>query len=88
MERRIGTADAVTISGVTLVPVTKVSLNCQRIGNSISCFGTKQPSSVVVVSQTTRRAFNITGEEVSLDHVLQETPGLKELVKRLQLTDE
>jgi uncharacterized spore protein YtfJ len=88
MERKIGTEDAVTISGVTLIPVTKLSLNCQRIGNSISCFGTKQPSSVVVVSQTTRRAFNITGEEVSLDQLVQETPSIKELMERHQSTNE
>jgi uncharacterized spore protein YtfJ len=84
MERKIGTEDAVTISGVTLIPVTKMSLNCRRIGNSISCFGTKQPSTVVVVSQTTRRAFNTTGEEVSLDQLVQDAPSIKELIDGFQ----
>ncbi|MBM3119508.1 MAG: hypothetical protein FJ006_08185 [Chloroflexi bacterium] len=85
MERKIGAEDAVTISGVTLIPVTKISLNCQRIGNSISCFGTKQPSSVVVISQTTRRAFNTTGEEVSLDQLVQDAPSIKKLIDGFQL---
>lgn len=73
-----------TANGVILIPVTKVSLNCQRIGNSISYFGTKQPYTVVVISKATSRAFNITGEEVSLDQFVQDVPGIKELVERYQ----
>jgi hypothetical protein len=87
MGREIRTDKPVTVNGVTLIPVIRLSLNCQRIGNSISCFGTKQPSNIVVVSQTTRRAFNITGEEVSLDQLVQDAPSIEELVGRRQPTN-
>ena len=75
-------------NGVTLIPVTKLSLNCQRIGNSISFFAVKEPTSVVVVSQAAIRVFNITGEEVSLGQLVQDAPSIEELMERYQPTDE
>ena len=88
MEREIRTDKPLTANGVTLIPVTKLSLNCQRIGNSISFFAVKEPTSVVVLSQATRRAFNITGEEISLGQLVQDAPSIEELMERHQPTDE
>lgn len=64
-----------------MIPVTKVSLNCQRSSGSISLFGLKQPVSVVVASPSEKRAFRITGEEVPLDQLIQEVPAVKEVVQ-------
>ena len=64
-----------------MIPVTKVSLNCQRSGGRISLFGLKQPVSVVVASPSQKRAFRITGEEVPLDQLIQEVPAVKEAVE-------
>jgi len=82
MERKeVATDNPVTVAGVTLIPVTKVSLNCQRRGGSISLFGLKQPISIVVASQSAKRAFRITGEEVPLGQLVEEVPTLKEAVE-------
>jgi len=35
----------------------------------------------VVVSQSAKQAFRITGEEVSLEELMQEVPSLKEMLK-------
>jgi len=83
MEKKIAADNPVTVTGVTIIPATKLSLDCQRIGDSISCFGLKQPFSVVLVSQSTRKAFNITGEEVSLGQLVQEAPDIEGVVKGL-----
>ena len=83
MERKeVATDNPVTVAGVTLIPVTKVSLNCQRHGSGVSLFGLKQPISIVVASQSAKRAFRITGEEVPLDQLIEEVPAVvKEAVE-------
>jgi len=80
--KEIEISKPVTIDGITLIPVTKLSLNCQPIGDSISCFGVKQLVSVVVISPSTRKAFKATGEEIPLDQLLQEVPNMREVLER------
>jgi uncharacterized spore protein YtfJ len=72
----------VAVAGVTLIPVTKLSLNCQHIGGSISLFGIRQPVSIIVAAPSTSKAFRITGEEVSLDQLIQEVPSIAEALER------
>lgn len=79
-KKEVGIGNPVAIAGVTLIPVTKVSLNYWRSNGGISFFGSKQPFSVIVVSPSEKRAFRITGEEVSLDQLIQEVPGIQELL--------
>ena len=71
------------IAGVTLIPVVKAWLNCWHRRGRLSFFGVKQPVSVVVVSPQARRAFRINGEEVSLDQLTKEVPGIKEILEGL-----
>lgn len=68
----------VTVAGVILIPVVKVSLSYWHGNHGISFFGVKQPVSVVVVSPSVKRAFRITGEEVPLEQLILEVPGVKE----------
>ena len=71
----------VTVAGVTLVPIVKTSLNCWHSKGRFSFFGNKQPVSLVVVSPQTRRAFRINGEEVSLDQLAKEAPGITDVLE-------
>jgi len=73
----------VAVAGITLVPVTKLSLNYWHGKHNLSCFGVKQPVGVVVVSPSTKRAFRITGEEISLDQLIIEAPGIKEVLAEI-----
>jgi len=83
MERKkeVVVDNPVAVAGVTLIPVTRVSLNCQRGSHGISFFGVKRPVSVVIASPSAKRAFRITGEEISLDQLVQEVPSIKEVVE-------
>lgn len=84
MEReKVIIGNPLTVSRVTLIPVVKMSLNCQRSGGTISFFGAKQPVDVVIASPSAKRAFRITGEEVSLDQLIQEVPDIKEVIKEI-----
>ena len=83
MERKkeVAVGHPVAVAGVTLISVTRVSLNCQRGSHSISFFGVKRPVSVVVASPSAKKAFRITGEEISLDQLIQEVPSIEEVVE-------
>ena len=69
------------IAGVTLVPIVKASQNCWHSKGRLLFFGTKQPVSIVVVSPQAKRAFRIDGEEISLDQLTKEVPGIKEMLE-------
>ena len=79
-KQEIEIGNPVAVAGVTLIPVIKISLNYWRRNGSLSFFGVKQPIGVVMVSQSTKRAFRITGEEVPLDQFMKEAPGLEEVL--------
>ena len=84
MERQEVIADhPVAVAGVTLIPGVKVSLKHWRGSGNISCFGAKQLVSVIVVSPSGKMAFRVTGEEVTVDQVIQEVPSLKEILERI-----
>jgi len=72
----------VVIAGVTLIPVVKVSMNCHS-GEGISFFGFKQPISIVLASTSMKRAFRMTGEEVTLEQLIQEVPDMQEVLERI-----
>ena len=71
----------VTVAGITLVPVAGVSLNQWGGKRGVSYFSVKEPLGVVVVSPSAKRAFRITGEEILLDQLITEVPGLKEVLE-------
>ena len=70
-----------TTAGVTLVPIVKASLNCWQGRGRLSFLGIKQPVTIVVISPQAKRAFRINGEEVPLDQLIKEVPGIKDIVE-------
>jgi len=82
-KQEVGIDNPVEVAGVTLIPVVKVSLNYWHAKGGISFLGMKQAVAVVVVDPTAKRAFRITGEEVSLDQLMREFPSTKEILERL-----
>ncbi len=69
------------VAGVTLVPILKTSLKCWQGKNSLSSLGTRQPVSLVVVSPQGRKAFRISGEEISLDQLAEEVHNIGEILE-------
>ena len=71
------------IAGLTIIPIVHVSLNYWSHNGGASFFSVKQPVAVIVVSPAAKRAFWITGEEVSIDQLVQEASDIKEILKGL-----
>ena len=77
MEKKSVTISSpVAIAGTTLILITKLSLNCQPAGSNIFFSGIKQPVGIVVASPSTKKAFEITGNEIPLNQLIQEVPSL------------
>ncbi len=82
-KKEISIGPPFTVAGITLVPITKTSLNWWQRKGSLSCFATRQPVSMVVISPQSRRAFRISGEEISLGQLAEEVPGLNEVLGKI-----
>ncbi len=80
-EKKIVVNKPVSVAGLTLIPIIQVSLNLWSSGTGEAFLAIKQPIAVVMVSPQAKIAFRITGEEVSLEELTQEVPGLKEILK-------
>lgn len=76
-------AGPMAITGITLILVIKLSLNCQPGGSSIFFSGNKQPINVVVASPSTKKAFDIEGDEIPIDPLLQEVPDLAVMLEKV-----
>ena len=77
-EKKIVINKPVSVAGLTLIPVTQVSLGLWSARAGEAFLAIKQPIAVVVLSSQKNRAFRITGEEVLLEELAQEYPGLKD----------
>jgi uncharacterized spore protein YtfJ len=71
----------VAVGGVTLIPIAKISLDYESINRAGFFFGMKWPVAIVVISVSGKRAFRMTGEEVSVQELVQELPGVKETLE-------
>jgi hypothetical protein len=84
MEKKTVTISSpIIIAGITLILITKLSLNCQSGGSNIFFSGVKQPTNIVVASPSIKKAFEITGKEIPLNQLMQETPGLARMLERV-----
>ena len=80
-EEKIRIEAPFAVAGLTLVPIVKTWLSLWHRRGRLSFFGIKQPVTIVVVSPQAKRAFRINGEEVSLDQLTKEVPGIKETLE-------
>jgi len=70
-------------AGVTLLSIARCHTYCGRSEGRFFAFGVKKPVSIVVLSSHGRQAFRVSGEEVSLEQLIDETPGLKKTLEKL-----
>lgn len=80
-KEEITAGPSVSADGVTIIPIVKVSIGCQRVGEGTSLSGFKHPTAVVVVSPSGTKAFDMAGKETSLDELMEEVPELREMLQ-------
>ena len=80
-KKEVVIGNPVAVAGVTVIPVAKVLLRSWLSRSGISVLAIKQPVAVAVISPLAKRAFRVTGEEISLDQLVQEAPCIKEVLE-------
>ena len=83
-KKEINIGKPVAVAGVTLIPVSEISLNHWQVKHGVFCTGSKQPVSVVVISPSEKKAFRLNGEEITLGQLIQEIPEMKEVMEGTQ----
>ncbi len=71
---------AISEGAFTFLPVSKTTCRGERIGQAAFFFAAKIPVAIVVLSPTGKKAFRISGEEISLDTLAAEVPDLWETI--------
>ncbi|MFC1942838.1 hypothetical protein ACFLWU_06470 [Chloroflexota bacterium] len=75
-KKEIKIGNRITVAGVTLIPVSKVTAKCWQGKRGFTFSGSKQPDSIVVITPTGKKAFNVTGEEIDLDELARQIPEI------------
>jgi hypothetical protein len=83
MEKEVRVEAPVTIAGITVVPVVETAKNRWSARRGFSFLGFKQPVSVIIVTSEGKKAFNMDGEELSLEQLGEEFPAIKEALAEL-----
>ena len=81
-KKEVAIESPVSVDGVTLIPVVQVLQGFWQKENNASFFGVKRPVAVVVVTPSAKKAFRMTGEEVSIDQLVKEFPIIKEVLDK------
>ena len=82
-KKEVTVVNPVTVAGLTLVPVSKVTASCWHGKRGIVFSGSKQPLSVIIVSPSMKRAFRIDGEEITLEQLIREIPDIREALEAI-----
>ena len=82
-KKEVAINNPIAVAGLTIIPLVHVSVNYWPHNGGASFFGVKEPVAVIVVSPAAKRAFRLTGEEVSIDQLVEEASELKEILERL-----
>jgi uncharacterized spore protein YtfJ len=67
---------AISEGAFVFLPVSETTCRGERIGQTAFFFASKIPVAIVVLSPTEKRAFRISGEEISLDALTAEVPDI------------
>ena len=64
-------------NGITIIPLINTSACCNRLGKSLSFYGSIYPQYIVLVNGDGAKAFTINGEDKSLGQLIKEVPELR-----------
>jgi hypothetical protein len=79
-KKEVSAGSPITVAGVTLIPVEEVSINGWHGEGGVLFFGVKRPVGLVLLAPPVKKAFRVNGEEVPLDQLIREVPGIKQIL--------
>ena len=82
-KKEITIVNSTKVAGMTVIPVSKVKINCWHGQRGIAFSGSRQPESVIIATPSAKRVFRITGEEITLDQLSREIPDIMETLREI-----
>ena len=82
-KKEVNVVNPITVAGLTLIPVSKVTTSCWHGKRGIAFSGSKQPLGIIVISPSMKRAFRIDGEEITLEQLMREIPDIRETLEAI-----
>jgi len=73
----------VKAAGVTIIPISQISRECWRREKAIAFYGSKKPVSVIVITPEYKKAFGMNGEEINLEQLAAEIPGITDVLAKI-----
>jgi uncharacterized spore protein YtfJ len=83
-KKEVTTSNPVTAAGVTIIPVSKVIINQWHGKHGTAFYGSAEPDSIIIVTASAKRAFRVTGEEITFDQLAREIPDIRETLEEIQ----
>ncbi len=75
-----------TIEGVRVYVAVEVWLKCTARKGALVCFGAKNPTHVMIVSDSDKKVFTIEGKEVTLEEFTGDVARMEALLKSQCIT--
>jgi len=69
-----------TVGSVKVYVAAETRITCDGSENGLVCSGVKKPTHIVIISDSEKRAFTAGGEEITLERLIEEVPGMHELL--------
>ncbi len=85
-ENRVGQPS--TIGEIIIIPLEEVYLYCDKRGDGIWAYASKQPVGVVVISPQFKLAIDTRGEKLDLNTCIHDFVGLQQVMDNLENSDE
>ena len=80
--KRMKIEGAISEGAFIFLPVSKTTCRGEWIGQTAFFFAAKIPVAIAVISPSGKRAFRISGEEISLDTLAAEVPDIWEAISQ------
>ena len=81
MEKKELTVEGpITVGSAKVYVAVETRIACDGSEDGLVCSGVRMPTHIVVVSDSEKRAFTAGGEEITLERLIEDVPGIEELL--------
>ena len=82
-KKEVTTINPVTVAGVTIIPVSKLKIDGWHGKQGAIFSGSRQPDIVIFATPSSKRAFRITGEEITINQLTREIPETRGILRQI-----
>jgi len=82
-EKQLGIERSFSVGGITVTPIARISKGEIHHRNSLYFYARKEPVAVIVLRGPSRCIYNVKGEEISVEDLLNDFPEKTELTKEI-----